>query len=237
MSTDNGQSAAKALIDNKSNETGSTTIPNGSTGSNTGKKQIYYKYRNVIYKITNIITNKIYIGSASYYDKRIGTHIHRLRKNDHDNMYLQNAYNKYGESSFEFEIIEHCEKDNLLEKEQYWLDYYKSYDRENGYNLVKIAGSNRGYKMTEESRKRVSDANAFRGKKYSEEQRLKRKEQITKLQGKPVIQYDKDLNIIEEFPSISEASRKTGCSIATVSRQCSCKRSGKKYIFRYKDIV
>ena len=66
MDTTKGQSAAK-LLNDYSQEEGSTTISQESTGDKiTGKQPIYLRKRNVIYKITNIINNKIYIGSASY---------------------------------------------------------------------------------------------------------------------------------------------------------------------------
>jgi len=70
----------------------STTISQESTDNNIiGKRSVYLKKKNVIYKITNIINNKIYIGSAAYYDKRIGDHVSNLRKNKHHNKYLQSA--------------------------------------------------------------------------------------------------------------------------------------------------
>lgn len=87
METHNGQSAAKPLL----NGEGSTTIPEGSTLKVEGKRPVYLRERYVIYKILNVITNKFYIGSASYYDKRIGTHVSKLRRNKHWNMYLQSA--------------------------------------------------------------------------------------------------------------------------------------------------
>lgn len=79
METQNGQSAAKPLL----NGEGSTTIPEGSTLENEGKRPVYLKERYVVYKITNNATGKFYIGSASYYDKRIGTHVSRLRRGTH----------------------------------------------------------------------------------------------------------------------------------------------------------
>jgi len=80
MKTQNRQSAAKPL----SNGEGSTTIPEGSTLTTSKRKRpVYLKERYVIYKINNDVTGKFYIGSASYYDKRIGTHVSKLRKSTH----------------------------------------------------------------------------------------------------------------------------------------------------------
>lgn len=235
MKDNNRQSAAKPLL----NEEGSTTIPTGSTGVKTGKRQVYLKIKNVIYKITNTVNGKFYIGSASYYDKRIGTHISLLRQKKHKNPYLQNAWDKYGEDAFKFEVIEQLNKQyQLLEREQYWLDYTQCYKRNIGYNCAKIAGSNLGMKLSKETKQKIS--NYWKGRPKSKKHIEKFIEVQTKMNGKPVIQYDSKMNFIQEYKSISEASRVSGMSITCISRQCS-KLKGKlkprQFIFRYKDIV
>ena len=59
-----------------------------------------------IYKITNLKNNKGYIGQSSDIKKRWRNHKFELKNNIHNNPYLQNAFNKYGEEAFEFRIIE-----------------------------------------------------------------------------------------------------------------------------------
>ena len=61
-----------------------------------------------IYKITNKIDGKCYIGQSSNIKKRFKDHRYDLKYNKHDNPYLQNAYNKYGKDNFKFEIL--CEE-------------------------------------------------------------------------------------------------------------------------------
>ena len=84
-------------------------------------------------------------------------HKEMLGGNKHHSDYLQNAWNKYGEDGFRFEIIEECEaiKEVLLEREQYWLDFYQSYIRENGYNICAKAGNTMGRKASEETKKKL----------------------------------------------------------------------------------
>jgi len=92
-----------------------------------------------IYLILNNIAGKIYIGSSSDLNKRIKTHFQKLNKNYHPNRFLQSAWNKCGKDAFEFIVILKCNNDVLLQKEQEFMDFYKSYDRDFGYNLSKLA--------------------------------------------------------------------------------------------------
>ena len=75
-----------------------------------------------IYQIENKINSKVYIGSSNNIKRRWQKHKALLRHNKHPNSHLQAAWNKYGEDSFEFSIIEECSLSDLLNKEQYYLD-------------------------------------------------------------------------------------------------------------------
>ena len=57
-----------------------------------------------IYKITNIINNKVYVGSAVNVTYRFKTHKRLLKQNKHFNTHLQSSYNKYGKDNFKFEM-------------------------------------------------------------------------------------------------------------------------------------
>jgi group I intron endonuclease len=132
-----------------------------------------------IYKIVNIINNKIYIGSSNNIINRWKLHRRDLFKNKHDNFHLQFSWNKYGEDNFIFEIVEEVlDKTLLLEREQYYLDFYKSYEKEIGYNILKIAGNSLGFKHTEETKQKLSELNKGKksiwyGKKHTEETKRK----------------------------------------------------------------
>jgi group I intron endonuclease len=90
-----------------------------------------------VYVIENLINNKVYIGSTTMRAlKRIEHHISMLRAGKHKNTYLQNAFNKYGETSFSVSIVENTEKHNALEREQYWIDRES---KENLYNINPLA--------------------------------------------------------------------------------------------------
>ena len=112
--------------------------------------------RSGIYRFINFINGKMYIGSAINLRNRHKDHLVYLRIGKHSNRYFQNAFNKYGKENFIFHILEYVElKENLLVREQYWMDRFKSYYRENGYNISPTAASPLGVKHDEEFRRKV----------------------------------------------------------------------------------
>jgi group I intron endonuclease len=104
-----------------------------------------------IYKISCKSTNKVYIGSTwQTFFKRFCQHEWELNNNRHKNQYLQNAWNKYGSLNFIFEIIEIIkDKNDLLIREDYWLDYYTSHNKDFGFNINPKATG--GIQFTKES--------------------------------------------------------------------------------------
>lgn len=136
-----------------------------------------------VYKILNIITGDYYIGSSKSLKNRWRNHKWHLNKKSHHNNYLQNAWNKYGDASFVFQILEMCDdkKEVLLAREQYFIDALKPQ-----YNILDKAGSRLGYKLSpeaveqmrkrasnisDETRKKMSDA--AKGRKLSEDHKSK----------------------------------------------------------------
>lgn len=109
-----------------------------------------------VYLISNNVNGKCYVGSSIHLTQRRKEHFSRLMHNKHENAHLQNAYNKYGREAFEFEILETLSiddniKENLLRREQFWIDNLKP-----EYNILLVAGSNLGYHHTEETKLKIS---------------------------------------------------------------------------------
>ena len=88
-----------------------------------------------IYCIENTITHKKYIGQSVDIYSRWQKHKSELSRNSHENDYLQKAWNKYGENSFVFTILEECTEMQLDEREIYYINYFKTLNRDYGYNL------------------------------------------------------------------------------------------------------
>lgn len=106
--------------------------------------------RSGVYTIQRTATGDLYVGSSATIKVRWRQHRYRLRKGVHHCTHLQNAWTKYGEDAFEFAILEECEVESLLEREQFHLDYLGP-----RYNVLRIAGSARGYKHTPEAIERM----------------------------------------------------------------------------------
>ena len=91
-----------------------------------------------IYKIINVVNNKFYVGSAVNFVKRKRKHVWQLRQGKHPNQHLQAAWNKYGESSFVFAVVQHVpETADLLDEENVWLRMHVG--NENCYNIAESA--------------------------------------------------------------------------------------------------
>lgn len=89
------------------------------------------KYKNEIgiYKIVNLANDKVYVGQTKEkFQKRFWLHRWKLRNGIHDNIHLQRAWNKYKENNFVFEVIEILPKEEIDEREKFWINFYRNKD-------------------------------------------------------------------------------------------------------------
>ncbi len=132
-----------------------------------------------VYQITNTVNGKVYIGSGVNIGIRWRQHKNKLRKNNHENRYLQRAWNKYKEYNFDIEILQIVEnKKDLIACEQFWIDGTKCSERQNGYNIIKKADNMSGIfnpfygkKHSKKTKRKISKAS--KGRKLSEESKKK----------------------------------------------------------------
>jgi len=174
----------------------------------------------VVYKTTNLINGKIYVGQDSKNNPEYlgsGTIIKR-------------AIKKYGKENFKKDILEICmTKDELDDKEKYWIKELKTI--ENGYNISGGGDGCLGCKQSEKTKekrrlKNIGDKNPMYGKPLPKETLIKRSEKVKKeatFKGKnnPNFKYDinrDDLykNFITDNKTIKEISKIYGCSVDVI---------------------
>lgn len=119
-----------------------------------------------IYQIVNKINGKSYIGSSINLKYRKYSHFRELKHGIHHSIALQRAYDKYGKTSFEYKILQNCNKNECIKFEQEYLDNIKP-----EYNICNIAGNCLGRKFSEETKAKMRKAKE--GFKHSEETKQK----------------------------------------------------------------
>ncbi len=201
-----------------------------------------------IYQIqSKIKPEKIYIGSAVNLRMRRNLHLSRLRRNIHDNKKLQFHFNKYGESDFQFFVLLGCERKELIDKEQFFIDSYNPW-----FNNRKIANSNLGMVVSEKTRLKMSKSGLKRFAERPHSIRTRVKMSLSTLkkstisnktrikmsdcQKVEITQYDKNNNFIKHWDSIKEAQE--GLSIHNISCVLrNIRKTAGKFKWKYKLIL
>ena len=111
----------------------------------------------IIYKVTNLVNKKIYIGqSINSLDHRKKQHYKESKYHKNDTTYFHNALKKYSEQDFIWEILEEVSTlEELNSREIYWINYYQSTNKKIGYNL-KLGGNNGG-KCCESTKQKIGE--------------------------------------------------------------------------------
>lgn len=181
-----------------------------------------------IYKITNKINNKVYIGKTKYNNpqKRFKEHINDSKKDRCKHRPLYRAFNKYGIENFIFEILENIVNNKLEDREIYYIEKYNSFG-DDGYNATK-GGDGKSYLKISEHQiiafflskgnrivsrtakefsidpatvKNILDNNNIKHYTISEYNKLQQ------LNGRKIKQYDKNtMECLNVFHSIGDAN-------------------------------
>lgn len=215
-------------------------------------KSIIYKEnkgKSGIYRLNNIITGKSYIGSSVNITYRLRTYYSKkamFAKVKTTISIIYNALLKHGYTNFTLDIIEYCEVDMLIEREQYYFDVLKP-----EYNILKTANSRIGSKHSLKTRalislKLKSENHPFFGKTLSQKMRMKisegnrafwlklNKDKIKRVikpkrpytlskmslrnNGLTVKVFDIKGNLVKIFPTIASAAKSFGLSTTTIRR-------------------
>jgi group I intron endonuclease len=109
-----------------------------------------------IYKITNIITQKLYVGQTKRsIQRRFKSHISEANRNLYDT-YLHRSIRKYGKENFTIDLLEECNSDNISKREIFWIQTLNT-KAPNGYNLHE-GGFGGCLNPSSELRQKLSDA-------------------------------------------------------------------------------
>lgn len=216
-----------------------------------------------IYKITNTVNGKCYIGQSRDIEARWQKHLSAYKSSPDWELYR--AFKKYGISKFTFEIVEECQINELNEREIYWIAQYDSFN--NGYNMTlggeacngtndkvvyqyDLSGSLIGeYKSAHEAARALNIqftniCKVCRGERktaggfgWSYEKKEKAQPIKTKRLGDgTVLQYTKDGQFIAEYPTATEADRITGISRTTIGLVCKGKgKTAGGFVWKYKN--
>lgn len=201
-----------------------------------------------IYRFVNTATGDCYVGSSSDLNRRRLQHLNSLRKNKHHSYRFQEAWNDYGETQFDYEVLEELEitenlKDQLFNREQYWINII-----EPEYNILPAAGSTLGYHHTEETKRKISETttgvkkSAEHSKHISEGQKGKllteeHKEKLSQAAKKRKNMSHHSIISIDGiiYNSLKEASEKTGIKYNTIQKRLKNPNFTNYFYVKYSD--
>ena len=110
------------------------------------------RFKSGIYEFFNLTNGKRYIGSSKDIYNRLHEHYHNLQNNKAHNKHFQAAWNKYGEESFIYNILEFCNEEIRFDREQYYIDVINP-----EYNLTNYVIANTGHKVSDECKEKISE--------------------------------------------------------------------------------
>lgn len=126
-----------------------------------------------IYKITNTINEKVYVGQSKNLNTRFTNHLYRINRGEHHNEHLQRSFDKHGEDKFVYEILEEIEDLSLLDsREKYWIDHYGGINSNDTYNLKDpLLNEHNDYVRGKISKANSGENNPNYGNKWTDEQK------------------------------------------------------------------
>lgn len=203
-----------------------------------------FRNKSGIYRISNTLDKRIYIGSTRNFFKRFTSHKTELRGGRHGNEKLERFYLKYGMDKLIFSVEEVVsDEKNLLEREQHYLNKLEPFGKL-GFNIARIAGAPIGFPMSKKNRRkqalRMKGNSYTKGIKKTDEQKLKQSitmkanprifpENYISPVAKKIGMFSKDGNKIKVFNTIASVKH-DGFNVSAV---CSACKNGKPFYKGY----
>jgi group I intron endonuclease len=187
-----------------------------------------------IYKITNLINNKVYIGQSKNINNREWNHFYWLERGEHHNEHLQKSYNKYGKENFVFEVLE--ETIDLDIRELFWINEYGGVNSELNYNLKDPKSKEwSDYVRVKHGKKMLGENNPNFGKNWTEEQKEKLSKQRKGKNLEERIGVEK-AKLSKEKMSKSQKGRKHPEEVKEKIRQANIGKNNPAYGKGYKQV-
>ena len=175
-----------------------------------------------VYKIINTQSNLCYVGQSQRVKKRIADHFKLLRMNKHGNQRLQNAFNKYGEENFKWNLEVICEDlEDMDAIENAFISGEAVFVEPVFYNIAPFSKSPmRGKSHTEEVRKRISEKRSKTKFDYTSAEYRKKLKDITLARVFSDQKYVEKVKFILEHPEMTYAARakEVGSDTSTVRK-------------------
>ncbi len=209
-----------------------------------------------IYKVTNRLNGKIYIGSTTNAKVREEMHFKDSMIELRSKYPIYKDMLEFGKGNFKFEMIEECSEDELESKEAEYITKYNSVEL--GYNTIATKHPMHDETFRKLNSERLSEWNRkmwqddsyreTKSKQSSElqKERLKNPDYLAEKSKqlktytdsikKPIGQYDKQGNLIAVFDGVREAERETGIdnsAIAKVARGDKYRKTAKGFVWKY----
>lgn len=197
-----------------------------------------------IYKLTNTLNNKIYIGlTTESISERCRKRIAEAKYRDSRNSYILNAIRKHGSENFKVEQLDTANSlEELQQKEIYYIQLFNSTNRKIGYNLTKGGEGNLGLKMSEETKDKIRQKAL--GRKWSEDRKNNHSEILKSKNidyskakencrlhnlktSKKVGEFDLNNNLIKIYNSISEVWKSLNITRGTIDYYLKLDNKGK----------
>lgn len=191
----------------------------------------------VIYKITNKINHKIYIGQTRVTEpQRWQQHVWYANNcPNKDSLLLCYSIKKYGKENFQREIIEECDNDLLNEREIYWINYYNSTNKNVGYNLTLGGEACNKYSDKEileafEQEKSVTRASQIIGMNRNAFSKRLQAMGCTTTREVPIEQYSLQGELLNIYSNATIAANETGVNFHSITSSNTITSGG--YIWR-----
>ena len=163
-----------------------------------------------IYKITNLVNNKCYVGSSVDVYQRGCMYRHLLKRKKLHNKHLQSAFEKYGFENFNFELLHECPKntsiDELHQLEQFYINSISP-----KYNKRTIVDTNHLLSHSTETKNRISETLK---KSFSNKTKIINRIQAHNIK---VTLFDLEGNLIQDFPGLAHCADYVGCVSTSIS--------------------